>query len=114
MTMARMMRYSEAFKLKVVSELERGEVESVQTARRRYGIGGSSTVQRWLRRFGKAEALGKVAHVRTAEERDEIDRLRRENKQLREIVGDLTVKVRVEQAYFRVACDAAGIKDHAA
>ena len=33
-------RYSEAFKLKVVRELESGEVVSLEEARRRYGIAG--------------------------------------------------------------------------
>jgi transposase-like protein len=45
-------RYSESFKIKVVEELEKGEVEE-REARYRYGIFGSRTLREWRQRYGK-------------------------------------------------------------
>jgi transposase-like protein len=39
-------RYSEAFKMQIVRELERGSI-NIEQIRRKYGIGGCSTIQRW-------------------------------------------------------------------
>ncbi len=40
-------RYSEAFKLQVVRELEEGKLKSVNAAQEAYGIRGSMTVGKW-------------------------------------------------------------------
>ena len=47
------MRYSEAFKLKIVNELETGKLSCINEARNRYGITGSGSMQYWLRKYGK-------------------------------------------------------------
>ena len=60
------MRYSEAFKQQVLRELGEGKHESVTAALRAYGIGGSSTIQRGMRRYGREDFLGKLILVRTA------------------------------------------------
>lgn len=43
--------YSMTFKLRVVEEVERGEL-SINAAKRKYGIQGSHTVTTWLRKYG--------------------------------------------------------------
>ena len=43
--------YSQSFKLRVVQEVERGEI-SVKGAQRKYGIQGNATVINWLRKYG--------------------------------------------------------------
>ena len=43
--------YSMSFKLQVVSEIERGELNP-SSARKNYGIQGSHTVTTWLRKYG--------------------------------------------------------------
>lgn len=45
-------RYSESFKKQVVSEVETGKL-SKDGAKRKYNIGGSSTVLKWCRKYGK-------------------------------------------------------------
>ena len=42
--------YSDAFKRKVVEEVLSGEI-CKEEARRKYGIGGSTTVLKWIRKF---------------------------------------------------------------
>ena len=44
-------RYSEAFKLQVVNDLESGKLGSITEASRHYGITGSTTVNTWLARI---------------------------------------------------------------
>ena len=46
-------RYSEAFKLKVVTELENGKLISIEQAKRKYGIRGSMTISGWLKKYGR-------------------------------------------------------------
>jgi len=50
-------RYSEAFKLQVVSELETGKLGCIFEARKRYAIKGVGTVDRWVRKYGKNHLL---------------------------------------------------------
>ncbi|WP_251476039.1 IS3 family transposase [Stenotrophomonas lactitubi] len=49
--------YSLAFKLSVVDQVERGEL-TYKKAQERYGIQGSSTVLKWLRRHGRQDWSG--------------------------------------------------------
>ena len=46
-------RYSACFKQRVISELESGRFASAEAARVHYGIGGSSTIDKWLRTSNK-------------------------------------------------------------
>ena len=66
-------RYSEAFKLQVVSELESGKFKCIFEARKRYGICGSGTIEYWIKKYGKNHLLNKVVVVKTADERDQLN-----------------------------------------
>ena len=63
-------RYSVAFQRKVVREIESGQ-RTIESCRRLYDIGGKSTIQRWLRRHGKAETQRAIVRVRMRDEADE-------------------------------------------
>ena len=104
-------RYSEAFKLKVVRGLESGEVGSMNEARERYGIGGRATVQRWLRRLGKNQLLGRVVRVETADEKSELKRLRKQVRDLEHALAQTRMKELINQAYFEIVCEDQGIED---
>lgn len=104
-------RYSEAFKLKVVRELESGEVVSLEEARRRYGIAGGETIQGWLRRLGKNQLLGRVVRVETADEKSEVKRLRQQVRDLEHALAQTRMKELINQAYFEIVCEDQGIKD---
>ena len=43
-------RYSETFKLQVVSELESGKFKCISEARKRYGIRGCGTIEHWIKK----------------------------------------------------------------
>jgi len=74
-------RYSSAFKLKVVTEIESGKY-TVGEARRIYDINGSHTIQRWIQKLGKAHLLSKVIRIQMKDERDKIKELKNQIKAL--------------------------------
>lgn len=105
------MRYSEAFKLQVVRDLELGRFESVGAAGRAYGVKGCHTVARWVRRFGKDHLLGKVVRVMKADERAEVEALRKRVRELERALADAHLDLKLEAAYVKLACAAAGVRD---
>ena len=46
--------YSYAFKLQVVDEVERGEL-NISRAKKKYGIQGNKTIQNWIEKFGNLD-----------------------------------------------------------
>ena len=109
--MKSVVRYSEAFKLQVVRELEQGRFGSISEARRAYGVRGSATVDAWIRRFGKDHLLGKVVRVMKADERTEVEALRKQVRELKAALADAHIDSRLDAAYLKIACRAAGIED---
>jgi transposase-like protein len=57
-------RYSICFKQSVIESIERDGL-SINEARSRYGIKGGSTIQTWMKQYGKHHLLNKVIHVST-------------------------------------------------
>lgn len=104
-------RYSEAFRLQVLRELEAGKFASRAAAARAYGISGVGTIGYWVRKYGKLHLLGKVIHVETAKEISEVQELRKRVRQLEKALVDAEIDRRLEAAYVQIACRAAGIKD---
>lgn len=103
-------RYSEAFKIKVINELESGRLSGSYEARERYGIKGVNTVQYWLNKYGKNHLLNKVVRVQTADEKSEIKKLKARNRELEKALADAYLDLRIEQEYFNMACEAGHIE----
>jgi len=101
-------RYSEAFKLEIVRELER-ELAPVDQVRRKYGI-GVGTVQGWIAKYGNG-SRGKVIRVETPKEINELKRLRERVKRLEALLADTNLDLALERQYTRLACERAGIAD---
>jgi transposase-like protein len=110
---AQIIRYSEAFKRKVVEGLEKGELRNQAEARERYGIGGGSTIHRWLRKYGKNHLVAKVVKVESMKERDRIKQLKRKIRELEKALADTKVEQVLDRAYFEVLCEQMGIEDTA-
>jgi len=101
-------RYSNCFKLTVVEAIEK-EGLGIEEARRRYGIGGADTIQRWIRKFGKNKLLNKVVKVSTVEERDELTRLREENKQLKIAYAELALHHKLSESVIEISDEMFGL-----
>jgi transposase-like protein len=95
-------RYSEAFKLHVVSEIDSGHL-TIYGARRRYGIRGGETVQKWLRSYGKDHLLGKVVRVERPEEKDRIKELEAKVRELESTLAQSQVKLFAYESLIEVA-----------
>ena len=102
-------RYSEAFKLEVVRELESSGLPFGEV-RRKYGIRGEGTVQYWVRKYGNG-TRGKVIRVQKPEEIDELKQLKKRVRQLEVVLADCNVELVLERAYTHIACQRAGITD---
>jgi transposase len=84
-------RYSEACKQQIVGQIERGEITIAQ-ARQRYDIGGSTTIDRWLKQLGKHHLLATVVRIEMAEERDRIKDLEEQVRTLERALAQTQVK----------------------
>ena len=105
----RTVRYSQAFKMEVVRELEENDL-SFMEVRRKYGIKGGATVKKWVGKYGHG-TRGKVIRVERPEEIDEMKRLKERVRRLERALADANVDLALERAYTRLACQRAGIKD---
>ena len=99
----KVIRYSRAFKMQAVGEVESGENCAYQVGRK-YGIKGSQTVMRWVRQFGSGR-YGKVIRVERADEMQELSRLRKQLRQAKEALADAHMELVLERAYLGVACE---------
>jgi transposase-like protein len=102
-------RYSEAFKMAVVREVEADGL-AFEAAAMKYGIKGSMTVSRWVRKYGNG-SRGKVTRVERPDEQNELKRLKARVRQLESALADANIDSALERAYTRLACRRAGITD---
>ena len=102
-------RYSEAFKMQVVREVEQ-EGLACNQARGKYGVGGAATVPRWVRQYGNG-SWGKRIRVETPEEINQTEQLKRRVRLLEQALADANIDLALERQFTRLACERAGIKD---
>ena len=99
----KVIRYSKAFKMQLVQEVESGK-GCVSRVERKYGITSAGTLMRWVRQYGSGK-YGKVIRVEKAGEVDEASRLRKELRRVKEVLADTHVELALEKAYLEVACE---------
>jgi transposase-like protein len=104
-------RYSEAFKMQVIHDLESGALPTVAAARERYGIPGGQTVQNWLRKYGKNHLRSKVVKVQTPKDRDQVKALKKRIKELEKALASTQVDAVLNDAYYQIVCERHGITD---
>lgn len=109
--MKQAIRYSEAFKQHVLSELESGRFRTVEALRRAYGIRGLNTISNWAVKYGSSHPIGKVVRVETAKEVSELQRLRKKVKVLESALATERIDHMLSESYLRIACRRAGIDD---
>lgn len=101
----KVIRYSEAFKQKVVSELEEGRFGSPYEASQAYGITGTTTVRRWVREYGKSHLLRKVVRVEKQGEPGEIKRLKERVRKLEAALADTHMDWAIAESYLEILCE---------
>ncbi len=102
-------RYSVAFKMAVVRELEEDDLPFAHV-QKKYGIKSDATVPAWVRLYGNG-TRGKVVRVEKPEEINELARLKKRVRALEGALADSNLDLALERAYTRLACERAGIRD---
>lgn len=106
----RVIRYSRSFKINLVREAEaEGNVPYQVSLKYRVS---PTTVMRWVREYGSGK-IGKVIRVQNPGEVDELSRLRRELRTVKEALADAHVALAVEKAYVELACEQLGQSEEA-
>lgn len=99
----KVIRYSNAFKIHAVREVETGEL-CVEAVQRKYSIRGKGTLMRWVRQLGSGR-YGKIIRVEKAHEVNEAAQLRNKLRRVKEALADTHMELALEQAYLAVACE---------
>ena len=100
-------RYSDAFKRKVVEEVESGKY-SISGAMRVYDIGGNMTIQRWMRGVGKRHLVGTIVRPEMENERDKIKSLEKEKQALESALAQAQLKIIVLESTISVLEEKSG------
>lgn len=101
-------RYSQAFMRAVVDDLEKSGL-GYNEARRKYGIKGIGTIERWVQRMGNLESLPKVIRVETPNERDRVKDLEKQIRELKEALADTQVRYLIAETQLEVVCEQQGL-----
>jgi transposase-like protein len=100
--------YSEAFKLQVVEELSQGKFGTIWQARKAYGIYGMSTIQNWVKKYGREDLLPKRVRVETMVEIDELKEAKKRIRDLEKALADSHMDYCLERAFLEIACEEMG------
>lgn len=103
-------RYSEAFKQQVISELQTGKFSCPWAAARAYQIKGMGTVGRWLRKYGREDLMPRRVTITTMSEQDETKELKQRVRQLEKALADTHMKELLGEAYLEIACRRMGLE----
>ena len=104
---AEIVRYSDCFKRAIIEEIEKKGL-SIEACRRKYSIGGATTIQKWLKKYGKNHLLNKIVRVGTI---DEIQALRKELKAIKEAFAEMAIENKVYETYFQVLGEETGASE---
>jgi transposase-like protein len=85
------LKYSSAFKQKVITEVEAG-LYTVNEAERVYGVSGQS-IYAWLKRFGKDHLINRTVRVEMRGEADRVKELEKEKQKLEAALAQAHLKI---------------------
>ena len=103
-------RYSDCFKKSAIEEIEKNGL-SIEECRLKYAIGGATTIQKWLKMYGKNHLLNKIVRVETIDEIGELQALKKELKALKEAFAETTLENKVYKTYFQILGQETGMGD---
>lgn len=100
-------RYSEAFKLQVLSDIEGGHMTPAEAVRK-YGLSHCSMINYWSKRYCKPHLLRKVVRIEMPTEpsqNDIIKQLKAEKQKLESALAQSQLKVMALESLIEVAED---------
>lgn len=103
----KVVRYSDAFKQQVLSEIQEGGLTIAQ-AQRKYEINGAETIKNWAKKFGNFEILPKVIRVEDPKEQDRLKALEAENQRLKDALADTILERKIAESTLETICQQKG------
>jgi transposase-like protein len=97
-------RYSSAFKLKVVNEIESGKL-SINQAMEIYDIAGGATISRWIRNLGKSHLLSKIVRIEMKDETDKVKELKERVRQLEKLLANKELDNLMNEAFLELLAE---------
>lgn len=83
-------QYSVAFRRQVVAEYEAGC--SLADLRRKYGIKGGGTLQRWIQKYGQEGMRNGLVRIQTAQEANQVKKLEAQIEELKQALVQVTLE----------------------
>jgi len=94
-TRGQLNRYSEAFKRDIIEQIERNDLTPAEAVRK-YGIGHCSTINYWMKRYGKrhlVKSIVRIAMPQEPKDQELIKQLKAEKQQLESALAQSQLKV---------------------
>ena len=95
-------RYSEAFKRKVISDIQDG-IYSPWRAMRIYGIGGKMTIYKWIAKYNPTCRVRDDKELTVMDKDDSIPRLKERIRYLEKLVSDLSIEKKILETTIDIA-----------
>jgi transposase-like protein len=102
-------RYSESFKLKILSELSIGKYSKRELSRI-YGL-HHSTMNEWIKKYGRKDLMNTRIMVENQDEISRIKALQKELEQLKNLLLKKDLEQLVTDSYLEVAAEELGYKN---
>ena len=102
-------RYSESFKLQVLSELSTGKYTKRQLSRI-YGI-NSSTINEWIKKYDRKDLMNTRIMIENKDEISRLKALEKEVEQLKNLLIRKDLDKIVQDSYLEVAAENLGYKN---
>ncbi len=101
-------RYNERFKRQVVDEAESGRFDSIAQTRSHHGIAGSTTVQTWIKNYGRNNLQAKVVQMEKSDEQERIRGYKKQLAQLEQALGKAQAENLLNATFLKLACEELG------
>jgi transposase-like protein len=102
-------RYSEGFKLKILSELSTGKYSKRQLSMI-YGL-RSSTINEWIKKYDRKDLMNTRIMVENQDEISRIKALQKEIEQLKKLLLKKDLELLVNDSYLEVMAEQLGYKN---
>lgn len=100
-------RYSEAFRQQVVREYEEGIC--IEDLRKKYGIGGKSTIQKWIKKYSHQGLRHELLRIQRPEEVQRIRELEERVQELEQALGRVTLEKLALESSLEVLQESYGV-----
>ena len=100
-------RYSQAFRQQVVREYENGA--SVNSLQEKYGIGGTKTIKRWIKKYSRSGYRAELVIIQGVEDQIEFKEMKQRIVELEAALAESVLENRMLKATVEAADEALGM-----